>query len=62
MNCKTACIVSICQDGFVNEIKWLPFLNAYRTMCFAPEPDFRRVLEDVRELRLAAEPLSAESV
>jgi len=33
---------------------WLPFLNTYRTMCIAPEPDFRRVLEEIRELRLAA--------
>lgn len=45
-----------------DDIARVPFLNAYRTMCFAPEPDFRRVLEDIRELRLAAEPLSAESV
>lgn len=33
---------------------WLPFLNAYRTMCLAPEPDFRRVLEEIRDMRLAA--------
>lgn len=33
---------------------WLPFLNAYRTMCLAPEPDFRRVLEEIRDARLAA--------
>ena len=32
----------------------LPFLNTYRTMCIAPEPDFKRVLEDIRELQLAA--------
>ena len=25
---------------------WLPFLNTYRTMCAAPEPAFKRVLED----------------
>jgi hypothetical protein len=31
-----------------------PFLNTYRTMCFAPEQDFRRVLEEIRALRLAA--------
>jgi hypothetical protein len=30
---------------------WLPFLDTYRTMCRAPEPAFRRVLEDIRELR-----------
>jgi len=33
---------------------WLPFLNAYRTMCLAPDPDFRRVLEEIRDMRLAA--------
>ena len=31
---------------------WL--LDAYRTMCLAPEPAFRRILEDIRELRLGA--------
>jgi MFS transporter, MHS family, shikimate and dehydroshikimate transport protein len=29
---------------------WLPFLNTYRTMCRAPDPGFRRILEDIREL------------
>jgi hypothetical protein len=29
---------------------WLPFLNTYRTMCLAPPPEFRRVLEEVREI------------
>ena len=33
---------------------WLPFLNTYRTMCLAPQPDFRRVLEDIRAMQLAA--------
>jgi hypothetical protein len=33
---------------------WLPFLDTYRTMCLAPQPHFRRVLEEVREMRLAA--------
>jgi hypothetical protein len=27
-----------------------PFLDTYRTMCFAPPPDFRRVLEEVSEI------------
>jgi hypothetical protein len=36
------------------EEEWLPFLNAYRTICIAPEPDFRRVLNDIRDLRFAA--------
>ena len=31
-----------------------PFLNTYRTMCRAPEPAVRQILEDVRELRFAA--------
>ena len=35
-------------------ICWLPFLDTYRTMCLAPEPAFRRILEDIRELRFAA--------
>jgi hypothetical protein len=33
---------------------WLPFLDTYRTMCRAPEPVFRQILEDIRELRFAA--------
>jgi hypothetical protein len=33
---------------------WLPFLDTYRTMCLAPQPDFRRTLEDVRAMQLAA--------
>jgi hypothetical protein len=33
---------------------WLPFLDTYRTMCLAPQPDFRRVLEEVRAMRTAA--------
>ena len=33
---------------------WLPFLDTYRTMCLAPQPDFRRVLEDVRAMQQAA--------
>jgi hypothetical protein len=32
----------------------LPFLNTYRTMCIAPEPEFLRVLEEIRHLDLAA--------
>jgi site-specific DNA recombinase len=31
-----------------------PFLNTYRTMCIAPSPEFRRLLEKVREVHLAA--------
>ena len=32
----------------------LPFLNTYRTMCGAPEPEFRQLLQDIRTLDLAA--------
>jgi hypothetical protein len=32
---------------------WPPFLHTYRTMCLAPQPHFRRVLEDVRAVQLA---------
>ena len=34
---------------------WLPFLNAYRTMCIAPSPDFLLALEGISALRIAAE-------
>ncbi len=34
---------------------WLPFLNTYRTMCLVPEPAFRRILEDIRDLQMAAQ-------
>ena len=33
---------------------WVPFLDTYRTMCLAPQPDFRRVLDDVGAMQLAA--------
>jgi len=33
---------------------WLPFLNAYRTMCLAPVPDFRRILEEIPGLQMSA--------
>ena len=33
---------------------WLPFLNAYRTMCIAPGGNFQGVLEEVQDLQLAA--------
>jgi hypothetical protein len=35
-------------------IDWLGFLNTYRTMCLAPSPQFRRILEEIRDIRLAA--------
>jgi hypothetical protein len=33
---------------------WLPFLDTYRTMCRAPEPAFRSILEGIRDLRFAS--------
>jgi hypothetical protein len=33
---------------------WLPFLDTYRTMCLAPPPEFRQVLEQARDLPIAA--------
>jgi hypothetical protein len=37
---------------------WLPFLNTYRTMCLAPEPEFQRVLEEIR--RCGSPPIPAD--
>jgi hypothetical protein len=31
-----------------SEIKWLPFLDTYRTMCIAPELPLRQVLQQAR--------------
>src|SRR5580692_7928530 len=41
---------------------WLPFLDTYRTMCLAPQPDFRRVLEDVRAMQLAAQKAAKDRI
>jgi len=38
----------------IKTAKWRPFLNTYRTMCLAPKPEFRCVLEEFREMRVAA--------
>jgi hypothetical protein len=40
------------SDSLSSLIVWLPFLDTYRTMCIAPVPPFRRILEDIRELRV----------
>jgi glucose/arabinose dehydrogenase len=32
----------------------VPFLDTYRTMCLAPRPEFRRLLEQARDLPIAA--------
>jgi hypothetical protein len=37
-----------------NRYAWLPFLDTHRTMCLAPQPDFRRVLAGVLAMELAA--------
>jgi hypothetical protein len=37
-----------------NHTSWLPFLDTYRTMCLAPQPEFREILEHVRSMQLAA--------
>src|SRR6202043_3753665 len=34
-------------DNGLSQI-WLPFLDTYRTMCLAPQPEFRRLLEQAR--------------
>jgi hypothetical protein len=33
---------------------WLPLLKTDSTMCLTPKPEFRHVLEKIREVRLAA--------
>jgi hypothetical protein len=48
------------SKGFVSNtlindrISWLAFLDTYRTLCVAPEPQFRRVLEEIQGMRHAA--------
>jgi len=37
-----------------SQISWLPFLDTYRTLCVVPPPDFRRLLEGIREMQFAA--------
>jgi hypothetical protein len=36
------------KEEKAKRISWLPFLNTYRTICLAPEPAFRQILEDIR--------------
>lgn len=40
--------------GAVEGDDTLAFLDTFRTMCLAPEPDFRRLLETIQDLKLAA--------
>ena len=32
---------------YVETSKRVPFVNTYRTMCLAPEPTFRWILEEI---------------
>lgn len=34
--------------------EWLPFVSEYRTLCVAPGPEVRRLLEAIGRLRPAA--------
>jgi hypothetical protein len=54
MTVKTAWPVQQQKEEKAKRINWLPFVDTYRTMCRSPEPTFRRILEDIRELRFAA--------
>jgi hypothetical protein len=38
----------------VISLGYMAFLDTYRTMCLAPQPDFRRVLAGVLAMELAA--------
>jgi len=42
------------ESDVADQIERVPFLNTYRTMCLALQPDFLRVLEDVRTMQRAA--------
>jgi site-specific DNA recombinase len=43
----TRAATSLDPNSTKSEI-WLPFLDTYRTMCLAPAPPFRRVLEEIK--------------
>ena len=47
----------ITESGDVDLAKkviWLPFLDTYRTLCLAPEPGFKRLLEEAANELLVA--------
>jgi exonuclease III len=46
----------VLAGGIANDAPqiWLLFLDTYRTMCLAPQPEFRRLLEQARDLPIAA--------
>ena len=48
MTYKTVSRVQQQKEEKASRTKWLPFLDTYRTMCLAPEPPFRAVLEEIR--------------
>ena len=33
---------------------WLPFVDTYRTLCLAPDPQLKRVFEEIRNFDMAA--------
>jgi hypothetical protein len=39
--------------GYNPQKSWLPFVDAYRTMCVSPEPEFLRILEEIKHLEFA---------
>jgi hypothetical protein len=65
--CSTACSPPLYYTGLANTLIYdnhlerlgrcqsaLAVLDTYRTMCVAPEPDFLRVLEEIRRISLDA--------
>jgi hypothetical protein len=36
----------------IRELVWLPIVDAYRTLCIAPPPEVRHVLEAVQAMSL----------
>ena len=54
IHCHRYLVLEGVRCAALRNIGSLGFLDTYRTMCIAPSSDFRRVLEDVRELKLAA--------
>jgi hypothetical protein len=55
---RTASFSGLCSGTSKNikdtRIDWLPFLDTYRTMCLAPQPEFRQLLEQARDVPIAA--------
>jgi hypothetical protein len=65
-HCARVCAVAVSESSAVSGIsetpkpadclgfEWLPFLDTYRTMCRVPGPEFQQLLEQVRDLPIAA--------